>query len=1140
MKKTLFLTTLLCGMTAGVVVAQDTSNSFIGSTDDIVYENDSSDTSSLVPSNYKLTMSENEGAIIFRNNTATDNGGAINLVGTAPGAQPTMDVDNNSGAVLFENNISKQGNGGAIYGGTGDSTPADWNCIKFRNNSEGITLSGNKVLAESGAECFGGAVYIESGKVLFSGNGDVTLSDNVAHGRGGAVHAKNLSFVQNVGVIRVTGNSSVAVGSYGGQGGAFNATVAFEGNEGEIVLTDNIADSPSSYGGGLVRGDTTFTGNKREILISGNAALNNAGGGAMYGIAAFRQNEAAINIIGNTAGKEGGAVYGSTYLEGNKQTITFKDNKAANGGAIATSLAASGNTGDILFNGNQAKHGSLALGGAIDYSTGSSSKIEGNEGSVSFAGNSAVSDTEARGGAINIAMYTLTFQDNKGNISFTDNTAQGTTTATGGAVEVNQSGSGGTLSLTGNANVSFVGNGVISDSTALGGAVHVKAKSTLAISDNNEVTFRGNYEKVGNNVRLRSVYAEGGLSLGAAKEGKVTFYDSIYAAKNLQISGGGAVVFSGAHVEEDLNSLHRQFGLAEATELQIKNSSTSNASGGITLTGGQLVVEDGAILSGGTLTGNTAGTSLVLNGGTMAMALELGAMNLVLQGNNNSFTGRVNLSGTTLTFDPGKSSAVMSNAFTGNGIVDVGEGVSVGDKILLLTCTSSTKSATFRTTASGTVAWEGDSLYYTALEDWVLTNESASLADTPVEEGRNIVLNKAGLDLAGNTASNNNLIVKGGATTSTLSGAEVYDGNVTVKDGATLQATGNTKAQNVSVKDGATFRTAGDLEVQNNITVDGNATLRTEGSMTAQSVTVDGGATLESTEGMTVQKSVTLKNGTLGGGEITSKSTVVLESGSVNATVSAPSVVKQGGGEVRLNAAGKMNNLTVNGGTLVLNADNAAGTYTSSDLNVQGGGSTLVNNGFELCKSTVIDAGAVLATKDGSSFTYTKKTNAVTIKKGGRMEVGLGTTSITKTLKLETGSTLAMDICRTEEGTAQSSLLELNLLSAGSVANTVNLELNLTSLSGWKENDSLTFTLIRSTKPTDLTWSEYDCFKSFDISVAGMTEEDFQITQHWPSATNKDYTVTLTAMRDIHVPEPATTTLSLLTLAALATRRRRK
>jgi len=1138
MKKTLFLTTLLCGMTAGVVVAQDTSDSFIGYTDDIVYENDSSDTPSLAPSSHKLTMSENEGAIIFRNNTATGNGGAIDLVGTASRAQPTMEVDNNSGAIRFENNISKQGNGGAIYGGTGASTVGDWNCIKFRNNSAGITLSGNKVLAGSGTECYGGAVYISSGKVLFSGNGDITLSDNVAHGRGGAVHAEDLSFVQNVGEIRVTGNRSFKVGSYGGQGGAFNADVAFEGNEGKIVLSDNVAEGPGLYGGGLVRGDTTFTGNKKEILISNNAAGGAASGGAIYGDAAFRQNGAAINIIGNTAGGDGGAIYGSTYLEGNKGAITFKGNKAANGGAIATSLAASGNTGNILFEENRAEHGSLALGGALDSSN--SSKIEGNEGSVSFARNSAVSDAEARGGAINVAMYTLTFQDNKGNVSFTGNTVQGATTATGGAVEVNQSGSGGRLELTGNANVSFVGNGAISNSTARGGAVHVMTKSTLAISDNNEVTFRGNYEKVGNDVRLRSVYAEGYLQLGAAKEGKVTFYDSIYAERNLQISGGGTVVFSGAHVEEDLNSLHQKFGLAAATESQIKTSSTSNASGGITLTGGQLVVEDGAILSGGTLTGKTAGTSLVLNGGTMAMTLDLGAMNLVLQGNNNSFTGRVNLSGTTLVMDPGRSSAVMSNAFTGNGIVDVGEGVSAGEKILLLTCTNSNKTATFRTTASGSVAWEGDNLYYTALEDWVLTNESASLAETPVEEGRNIILNNSSLDLAGNVASNNNLIVTGGTTsTSTLNGAEAYEGNVTVKDGATLQATGATKAGDVSVKDGATFSTAGNLSVQN-VTVDSNATLRTEGSMTAQNVTVDGGATLESTEGMTAQ-SVTLKNGTLSGGEITSKGTVVLESGSVNATVSTSSVVKQGEGKVSLNAAGKMNYLTVNGGTLVLNADNAAGTYTSSELKVQGAGSTLVNNGFELCKQTVIDAGAVLATKDGSSFTYTQKTDAVTINKGGRMEVGLGTTSITKTLKLETGSTLTMDICRTEEGTAQSALLELNLLSAnGSVANTVDLELNLTSLSDWKENDSLTFTLIRSTKSSDLTWSEYNCFKAFDISVLGMTEEDFQITQHLPSATNKDYTVTLTAMRDIHIPEPATTTLSLLTLAALAARRRRK
>lgn len=1135
MKKTLFLTTLLCGATAGVVVAQDTTNTFVGYTDNIVYKNDSSDASSLVPGNYKLTMSENKGEIIFINNAATDNGGAINLVGTASGANPTMEVDNNSGAIRFENNISKQGNGGAIYGGTGSATTGDYNCINFRNNSTGITLSGNQVLAESGGERFGGAVYIQSGTVLFSGNGNVTISDNIANGRGGAVYAKYLNFVQNVGDIRVTGNRSKAVGSYGGQGGAFNATVVFEGNEGMIVLSDNVAESQSSYGGGLMRGSATFTGNKQEILISSNTARNTASGGAIYDAATFRQNEAAINIIGNTAGNEGGAIYGATRLDGNKQTITFKDNSAAKGGAIANSLAASGNTGDILFEGNRAEHESRALGGAIHHS--SSSKIEGNEGSVSFVGNSAVSGAEARGGAIHIAYQTLTFQGNKGDISFTGNTAQGSTTATGGAVEVYDNNNAGRLELTGNAKVSFTGNGVISDSTALGGAVHVTAKSTLVISDNNEVTFRGNYEKAGNNVRLRSVYAEGSLQLGAAKEGKVTFYDSIYAAKALQISGGGTVVFSGAHVAEDLNSLRREFDLAEATESQIATSSTSYAGGGMTLTGGRLVVEDGAILSGGTLTGKTAGTSLVLNGGTMAMALDLGTMNLVLQGNNNSFTGNVNLSGTTLALEPGSSSAVMSKDFTGNGIVDVGEGVKAGEKILLLTCTG-TKSATFRTTASGTVAWEGDDLYYTALEDWVLTNESASLANTPVEEGRNFVLNHAGLDLADNAASNNNLIVTGGSS-STLNGAGAYEGNVTVKDAATLQVTGNAKAQDVSVKEGATFRTEGSLSAQN-VTVDGNATLRTEGSLSAQHVTVDGGATLESTEGMTAQ-SVTLKNGTLGGREITSKGTVVLESGSVNATVSAPTVVKQGEGEVHLNAAGKMNNLTVNGGTLVLNADNAAGTNTSYTLNVQGAGSTLVNNGVELCKSTVIDAGAVLVAKGGSSFTYTAKTDAVTLNKGGRMEVGLGTTGITKSLKAQAGSTLAMDICRTEEGTAQSALLELNLLSGSSLRNTVNLELNLTSLSDWKENDSLTFTLIRSTKSTGLTWSEQSYFDAFNISVAGMTEEDFRITHTGPTSTNSEYTVTLTALRDIPlIPEPTTATLSLLALAALATRRRRK
>ncbi|MGE8150196.1 autotransporter outer membrane beta-barrel domain-containing protein [Pseudomonas vancouverensis] len=274
--------------------------------------------------------------IVFANNRATSNGGAIASLGV-----------NATGNVTATNNTLTGGNGGFINAGAG-----------------GVTVIGTLTANNNLGATSGGAIFT-TGAVLVTG--DVNLDNNVAasvfngQGNGGAIAAttaaSNVSLATSSGNVAITNNR----GSWSGGGVIANGSVVVGNNNAQVTITGNkagynpdgtrLTDSVA-FGGGLrVFGTTTLTGT--AINLSNNTA--SANGGGIYSNNAVTIN-GPLTANNNAALTNGGAIYSVTSFTLNAAGASaFNGNSAVGkGGAIwaggDVTLNATG--GDIGFSGN--------------------------------------------------------------------------------------------------------------------------------------------------------------------------------------------------------------------------------------------------------------------------------------------------------------------------------------------------------------------------------------------------------------------------------------------------------------------------------------------------------------------------------------------------------------------------------------------------------------------------------------------------------------------------------------------------------------------------------------------------------------------------------------------------------------------
>ena len=231
-------------------------------------------------------------------------------------------------------------------------------------------------------------------------------------------------------------------------------------------------------------------------------------------------NDGLLNLTGNEAvsfcGNSTSSYFGSaityvcgypglpgTFLLKDNGSVTFSGNSAcSNGGAIYLEnglLIVTGN-GSVTFSDNSAGYGGAICGSEyIEFSS--------NE-SVTFSDN----HTAVSGGAISLEGYLVNVKDN-GSVTFSGNSAK----YDGGAFCAYA----GTLNVTGNGSVEFSGN-----SAGAGGAIYTEG--TLNVTDNGRVTFSDNHTAGSGG----AIYTEGALN--------VTGNDSVTFSGNYEQRGSGS------------------------------------------------------------------------------------------------------------------------------------------------------------------------------------------------------------------------------------------------------------------------------------------------------------------------------------------------------------------------------------------------------------------------------------------------------------------------------------------------------------------------------------------------------------------------------------------------------------------------
>ncbi len=427
-----------------------------------------------------------------------------------------------------------------------------------------------------------------------------------------------------------------------------------------------------NYYGGAIHATTlrlkgnsrvTFTGN--EVIANGRSSnrLNSVYGGAIYGAngatitisetsgaVTFAQNKATNTTSSYSYNSYGGAIYGA-----DDSTISICDNE-----------------GDVSFTGNTSSSYSYnSYGGAISGESSSTISICDNGGDVSFTGNSSSADDYSYGGAIyGGSSSTISICDNGGDVSFTGNSSSAYSYSCGGAIYGANSS---TISISGNAGaVNITDNSSSASYNSYGGAIY--SNGSLYLQNNGNTLIAGNYEKVGSDYRLRSIYmsslaSDGGhFHLSAAAGKSIEFNDSIYVASGTSgqavdvifngsytdansnsIAQSGDIIFDGANVASTLESIKG----SAATAAEISNSLTSYIGSTTHLEAGRLIIRNGAQFNGlGISTTARSGAAVVLQ--DAGMNHSDGSINLK-RGTSLELSGQNAISAQDVTFSGGST-----------------------------------------------------------------------------------------------------------------------------------------------------------------------------------------------------------------------------------------------------------------------------------------------------------------------------------------------------------------------------------------------------------------------------------------------------------------------------------------------------
>jgi autotransporter-associated beta strand protein len=783
--------------------------------------------------------------------------------------------------------------------------------------------------------------------------------------------------------------------------------------------------------------------------------------------------------------------------------------------------------------------GTLALGNANALGSGN---LRVNGGTLDLGGNNlTAANLGGTGGTIALGANTLTASMTSGG------QYSGAITGSGGLVKT------GASFLTLNGSNSYTGGTTISDGTlyvtgsgTLGnasGAITISnIASTATLDLRNAQTRTGTITMIGQGARLLSGDVNNPGSLinnGSALEmggGQITV--SVSGTGGLNVTGGGTINSSNSYT--GATTISRTTGWYGTDQLFLNNANALGAaSGDLTISGGRVNLQDNTIsrsgnvtISGGTLSSPTIGT-LEKTGGVFALQGGNGSVGVVLAG-----TAGLTKSGA------GTNYLYSSNTYTGATTISGGTLVTDGaGQLTAGTTLAISNGATWQMT--GTFSSNGATRTIGGL-----TGDGTVQTTTSVFT-HNLAVNKAsGTDIFSGVIAGSGALIKQGAGTLALGGANTYSGDTTVSAGAlwigNSSALGSTNGGTV-VESGAQLRL-----------ITGVAGATSYGNGEALTISGDGGTYTGalrsgvSGETSTYQGKVTLAaNATINAGSGTGLILDVASGDGVNLGSNTLTFVGAGTHAVNDGIVGTGGLIKEGAGTTTLAAANAysgATTVNLGTLKVASGGSissssTTVNTGgtFDVggtAGNVQVNSGGIL--KGSGSV------GAFTLASGGTLTPGNSPGTLTATSATwAAGSTYNWEIDSNlivaEAGTnwdlfsvTGSGVLDMSALSSGA---TMNLVLN--SLSGFDLTSSTNRTWVIAqagsllgTGGTALT-AGANVSDYFNINATAFNAGTPSLVNEWRVEVG-DTGKTLNLMA---IPEPSTGSMFGLGLAGLVATR---
>lgn len=421
--------------------------------------------------------------------------------------------------------------------------------LLYQRDGEAMRINGGFLSAEN---------LDISSTSLFQAHNLNVIKKNAGELFGGVAYAQNMSIIGN-NEIEFYGNT-LNIAHWGICGGMLYADSSLDIKENQSIriYQNDITGNYAGINGGIIASADVLIEENGHVSICDNVfSQPNA---YMHGAIMSAEY---LHIIGND----------SVVINGNEATV---DRCGVYGGLISAVTEIKDNN-TIEIKGNRTTSKDFIWGGVI-YQSGGSALFENNT-NLTVEDNVFTSlQGEALGGCVYVTSY---FGEDPDGIAIVDNT-----------------------------DFKLTGNGVASPTVALGGALY--SENFVKIAGNDCVEFRKNYEQQSDNYRLRSVYALGNVEVSASENQVVNIYDSIYVDKNLTINQNlaqGAVRLSGEYIEDDLWYVKKNAG----TTVEIMNSRTNRVEGSTIVEGGELFIENGAMLHTDSLQVE-AGTVNLFNG----------------------------------------------------------------------------------------------------------------------------------------------------------------------------------------------------------------------------------------------------------------------------------------------------------------------------------------------------------------------------------------------------------------------------------------------------------------------------------------------------------------------------------------------